>query len=589
MTRGFAGSPCAVLLAVALCLGWGRAAGSDVTPPGAPAPGGGAAWTFVDATAAAGLSAEHGFLPDTVLSEPHWMSGGAAAADVDGDGWTDLFVVRGELGPGLLFRNRGDGTFEEIAAAIGLAVGGVGAITNGPAFGDVDGDGDPDLLLGGIEGAEPRLFANQLDEPGVGRFVEVTADSGLFAGEDTFSSGFGDIDGDGDLDLFSAHWSGPVDGGLPAPHLWRNDGGVFLPIDFLSGVVEPYRLVDWTFTPRFVDLEDDGDLDLLVAGDFGTSQVFRNLGDGTFEVATTAAIDDENGMGAALGDFDADGDFDWLVTSIWDPDGVNEAQWGVTGNRFYRNDGGSFSEVTDAAGVREGYWGWGVCAADFDLDGALDVAHVNGFQALPAVDDFFVDPARLFLGQGDGSFVEASAVHGFTHTGQGRGIVCFDADRDGDIDVYVTSNEGPTTFYRNERTAPGAWLGVRLLDAHGGPAVGAVVAVEAPSGAVGVPARQIRRIHADSNYLSQDPAEAHFGLGALPLDARVTLEIRWPDGTLEVVEEVAIGDWTTRRRGGSSVVDVPSLSAGGLVAFALVLLGLALASLRRTLYSAGGR
>ena len=114
-------------------------------------------------------------------------------------------------------------------------------------------------------------------------------------------------------------------------------------------------------------------LDLLLASDFGLSQVFRNVGDGRFaEIAMPEVLTDENGMGAAIGDFDGDGDLDWFVTSIFDGSGSTSEFWGDSGNRMYENVGGAvFVDATERAGVRDGAWGWGACAVDFDNDGDL--------------------------------------------------------------------------------------------------------------------------------------------------------------------------------------------------------------------------
>ncbi|MEE8523877.1 MAG: VCBS repeat-containing protein, partial [Thermoanaerobaculia bacterium] len=340
-------------------------------------PPAGAQWHFTDVTISAGLDYEHGL--GGPAGEPLLVSGGVAAGDFNRDGWPDLYVVRGAEGPNLLFENQAGAGFEELGESAGVAID--GEYGCGPTFADVDGDGWLDLMLGGVAGTTPRLFKNLGPQPSDGKvkFSEITAASGIFSLLGTLSAAFGDFDRDGDLDLFLTHWS--LGGGDPigAPHLWRNDGsGAFGPVDFAAGIAAVYQNVDWSFTPTFTDIDDDGWPDLLVSGDFGTSQVFRNRGDGTFAVATTGVISDENGMGSAVGDVDNDGDLDWFVSSIWDPDGIADGNWGITGNRLYRNNGdwsGSnfgFEDATDGAGVRQGYWGWGSCFADFDNDGWLD-------------------------------------------------------------------------------------------------------------------------------------------------------------------------------------------------------------------------
>jgi hypothetical protein len=539
----------ATLLAVATL--WAAAAAGAAGPSG---------WRFVEVARAAGLDYEHG-MDGGPVAEPHWMSGGVAAGDFDGDGWCDLYVVRGRLGPNLLFRNLGDGSFEEVGAAWGLAL--EGELGSGPTFADFDGDGRLDLLIGGVGGTPPRLFRNR------GTFFEqITAASGVVSVRDTFSSAFGDYDRDGDLDLFLAHWS--FGSTLPlAPHLWRNDGGGrFEPVDWRVGIAQTYLARDLSFTPAFTDLDADGWPDLFVTGDFGTTQVFRNLGRGEdgevrFAVATSPVISDENGMGLAVGDVDGDLDLDVFVSSIWDPDGNAEGNWGVTGNRLYRNRGdGGFDDATETAGVRAGFWGWGSCFADLDNDGDLDLFHTNGFQAHGA-DDFHTDPTRLFLNRGDGRFSEHAEALGITDRGQGRGVVCFDYDRDGDVDLFIAQNGGPPLLYRNELPPGAHFLALRLVGV--GPnreAIGARVIATAGG------RRQLRELRAGSSYLSQDPALVHLGLGGATRADEV--EIRWPDGQLEVYRDLAADRLHVLEQGGA--VAVPTLRPLGSAALTLLLL-----------------
>ncbi|MEM1178133.1 MAG: CRTAC1 family protein [Acidobacteriota bacterium] len=527
-------------------------------------------WTFTEVAVDAGVRFEHS-LPAGAPGEPLMMHGGAAAGDLDGDGRLDLVAVRGpELGVAL-YVNLGDGTFADRADDAGIRL--AGRFVHGVAMADIDGDDDLDVLFGGVAAQRPVLMANRGD----GTFEDISATAGLVSNRDTFSSAFADIDLDGDLDLFITHWSGDQIGQLPANHLWRNNGdSTVSPIDFIAGIAPIFTTLDWSFTPNFVDLDGDLDPDLLLASDFLTSQVVENLGDGTFEITTdTSVITDENGMGAAVGDFDGDGLWDWFVSSIWDPNGVNEANWGITGNRLYRGLGdGSFEDVTEAAGVREGYWGWGSCAGDFDLDGDLDLFHVNGFPALQAF-EFHDDPSRLFLNRGDGTFDERSTELGVADTGQGRAVVCFDYDLDGDLDLFVGNHRGPSRLFRNDLAESRSWLSLDLRQNGANTrAVGAEVRVRADGRTV------LRQVAAGNNFVSQDPAVIHVGLGdASSVDE---VEIRWPDGEFEVLEGVDVNQPLRYLRGSRTpVVDIPAAGELGLVALALALALAAVLKLRR--------
>jgi hypothetical protein len=471
--------------------------------------------------------------PGLLASELIAMSGGVAAGDYDADGWVDLYAVGGELGQTRLLRNRGDGTFEDrtVAAGVGLP----GALTCGPTFADYDGDGWLDLLVGGHLGTPLTLLRNRGD----GTFEDVTAGSGLTSATSNFSSAFGDYDGDGDLDLAVSHWASNESFGPPVEHLWRNEGnGGFVPATVAAGV-DPFLAgrfgFTWTFTPSFADLTNDGRLDLLLASDFGTEQVYWNDGDGTFTDATTAVNSSENGMGSAVGDYDNDGDLDWFVTSILDADGTAEGNWGVTGNRLYRNRGdGRLEDVTDAAGVRLGYWGWAACFADFNLDGHLDLFHVNGFDSDSAMSvQFHDDPSLFYVANGDGTFTDRSADVGLSDVGQGRGVVCFDYDRDGDVDIYVGNGEGQASrLYRNDAGVKGGYLAVALRGPGANTqAIGARVLVTTGM------RRQMRELAAGGNFVSQNPPIAHFGLGEASSVER--LEVEWPDGGLTTMTEVA--------------------------------------------------
>ena len=400
---------------------------------------------FTDVTAAAGMSYQHVDATPTFDDQRH-VAGGVGCGDYDGDGWLDLYVVRGDAGPNLLFRNRGDGTFEEVGVAAGVAVSGTYA---GPTFADVDGDGRLDLLVLGVAGTPTVLFRNR----GNGTFTDVTTAFGLAAMTRTaFSAAFGDPDRDGDLDLLVSHWATFVAPGDALERYWRNDGGRFVEVSAAAGfrhtaspLAPGLASLDLTFTPNFADLDADGWPDVLMASDFGTSRVYRNDGDGGFVDVTAPVISDENGMGVAIGDYDDDGDLDWFVSQHLGPERATRRRPGspaATGSTATAATARSTTSPTPPA-CAAGYWGWGSTFADLDNDGDLDLFHVNGWSSRDASATFHADPSRLFVSNGDGTFTERAAELGLVDTGLGRGVVAFDYDRDGDVDLFVASNDGP--------------------------------------------------------------------------------------------------------------------------------------------------
>ncbi|MGF1527039.1 MAG: FG-GAP-like repeat-containing protein [Candidatus Competibacterales bacterium] len=278
------------------------------------------------------------------------FSGGIAAGDLNGDCWPEIYLPTGDLHPDRLYGNNRDGTFRDISTAWGITE---REFSNGAALVDLDGDQDLDLItsnilhpnrpsimglaLGGDTQQYPTVYRNEEQS----RFT-LWRDSGFAATLTSWSFAFADYDADGDLDGFSTHWRGPGLGGGQPNHLWQNRGSGFLPVDGEANLLAMVGKSDFTFTGTFADYNLDGLPDLLITADFETSQVFRNLGDGRF-LAVTAEhqIRDKNGMGAAVADYDNDGDLDWFVTGVWDPNGIAEGNWGVIGNRLYINRGGS--------------------------------------------------------------------------------------------------------------------------------------------------------------------------------------------------------------------------------------------------------
>ena len=509
---------------------------------------------FTNATDAFGILFLRGYAPtgvDSIFAQDadvREFGGGVAAGDYNDDGWVDLFIVRGDIGPNLLYRNEGDGTFVDVAAEAGLDYT-KSATENyrnsGPGFADLDGDGHLDLFIGGLEGDPAKIYRNKGD----GTFEDVTAGSGLEAmnARYTLSSAFGDYDLDGDLDMFLGHWGTPRDkmhDQLPWPrtteNLWRNDTGpdgviqftdVSLPAGISESIIddEPQGSFggsghDYTFSPTFARITNDRYPDLVIASDFRTSRYYTNNGDGTFSDATDRdVIIDRNGMGSTLGDYDGDGDLDWFVSSIWtDPDEDGEQEFTV-GNRLYRNDDGVLSDATEEAGVRDGSWGWGSCFADFDNDQDLDIYHTNGWVPVEkfAAYNFDTDTSRLFLSDGEGVFTELSQEAGIVDTERGHGIVCGDFDNDGDVDIFqMHRNEtNAGTLWRND-SSENNYLRVKLNGrAPNTAAAGARITVTVNG------EDQLREIMIGSNFTSQNPLVQVFGLGS---NSQANLTVEWP-------------------------------------------------------------
>jgi hypothetical protein len=501
---------------------------------------------FTDATEMAGVSyvqRQPTSPPDCLFGggffcEPERFSGGAAAGDYDGDGNIDLYVTRLDA-PGILFRNLGNGTFQDVTTAVGLNFNIRG---NGCGWADIDNDGDLDLFVTTLADTRFYLFI----QGGNGRFTEQGVGRGAaLAGEDPhvgFSVAFGDYDLDGWLDIFACEWGTKFLGTATTARLLRNRGsagaGFFDDATFLSGVelngvspIFPEGREPFAFGAAFSDLDRDGWPELVIASDFGTSRLFWNNRDGTFTDGTAAAGvgTDENGMGSAIGDYDGDGRLDWFVTSISDEFKTCETaacRWGHSGNRLYRNNGDrTFSDRTEAAGVREGFWGWGAAFFDYDNDGHLDIVMTNGATyERPDAAQYLSDPMRLWRNRGDRSFEEVSVPSGITDTRPGKGLLVFDYDNDGDLDVFVVNNAASPTLYRNDGGNLLDWLRVKVRgcvsnrDGWGTRVEVRVTAASPP---------QVREIGTTSHFLGQSEHVAHFGLGSGD-DPVAQVRVIWP-------------------------------------------------------------
>ncbi|GAB4108886.1 MAG: CRTAC1 family protein [Phycisphaeraceae bacterium] len=464
-------------------------------------------------------------------ADPRVMTGGAAAGDFDNDGWVDLFFTRID-GPDKLYKNLGNGTFQDVSASAGFTA---NLPTNGPAFGDIDNDGDLDLYVSAVvpQSATSNRYYLYINN-GDGTFTEdaVTRSADITTAVPTsaMSIAFGDYDRDGYLDAMTSDWE--VLASQSSSRLLRNQGaanpGHFTDVTAAAGLNVYPKAYSYRFSPRFTDLDRDGLPDIAIAADFITSQLFWNNGDGTFTDGTIPAGVgiDRSGMGSTIGDYDGDGDLDWYVTAIlngtYDP--VNNPDFG---NKLYRNEGNRvFSEQAYQANVIPQGWWWGTSWLDYDNDGDLDLMATNGWPG-----PFNTDPTTLFRNNGDGTFTDVTAAEGITDTAQGRGLLTLDFDNDGDLDTVVINYNAEPVFYRNDSANGNAYLRVNTIGtASNRDGIGAKLILDPDSTITGD--EQYREVDGGSNFLSQNEMTVHFGLGT-HTGTIDNLTIQWPSGIVQ--------------------------------------------------------
>jgi hypothetical protein len=472
------------------------------------------------------------------------ITGGAAVGDYDRDGWPDLYVTRIDASP-ILFRNKGDGTFADVTEASGLARHGH---TNGAAWIDVDNDGDLDIYVQVVGYDRNLLYIND----GKGHFAEEGVARGIAQDDGDLKAGtsvaVGDYDRDGWLDMHVAEWSpkGSHDNGqVHAPtrqshnRLFRNRGsdkpGYFEDTTVAAGAeLDPLRF-DKTYPSIFAystalaDFDDDDWPELAVAADFTTSQFFwNNSGKFVESKATSGLGNDKFGMGSAIGDLDGDGRIDWFVTSISVDQGcvLGLCNSGEAGNHLYRNLGGrKFDDVlAEKWGIAKGHWAWGAEMVDCDNDGDLDLVQANGgdYPFTPPGDFYNRDPIRFWRND-RGKMTEMAEQVGMIDKRSGKGVVAFDYDKDGDVDVFVVNNAALPILYRND-TIAADWLRVRVLTKDGRDAVGAKISVKATQFA----SPQVSHVGIGSKFLSQSESIVHFGVGAGE-DPILEVRVHWSD------------------------------------------------------------
>lgn len=488
------------------------------------------------------------------------MGAGAALGDIDGDGDDDLYLVQGS-GPGgakvmpgrftnRLFRNDGDG-FADVTEVAGVGLPGFGM---GALFADFDNDGDQDLYVTNL--GPNVLYRND----GAGLFRDVTFAAGV--GDPGFGAGAaaGDYDKDGDLDLYVGNYVvvDPVNRPTEPPGfqrgfvrddppsvlpmtypparnvLYRNEleqGAVlrFTDVTDRAGVADPDGR---TLGVLFVDFDEDGWLDLYCANDVSLNAMFHNQGNGTFEpVAFDVGLDDpRGGMGVAAADVDGDRDLD-LATTYWQSEPNAIYRNNVVRHQSKKTRVPSFEDVADALGFAKasiGRVGWGIALDDFDQDGALDAFIANGYTSPDYETTSLCVPQRplFFLGAGAGAFAEATDPRHGAILGQelnGRGVATADLDRDGDLDLVVTQNNGKARILRNDGGERGAWLAVSLAGTRS-PRDPAGARVEVRVG----DRVHVRHLAIGSSYLSCTSKTLHLGLG--PAERYDGVTVRWPSG-----------------------------------------------------------
>ncbi len=496
------------------------------------APGASGDVVFTDVTAQANIAITHQPRPLGVPAANEWMMAGACVGDFNRDGWPDVFVITGGMGPDHLLINQGNGTFADKANLWGVAASECGI---GTAVGDVDHDGWPDIYLTSYgngnnnqgELGKHRLYRNSGNQS----FTDIAVAAGVNQNSTVVSAGdgvcWGDYDLDGDLDLAVTAWSLTANGN----RLYRNNGNnTFTDV---TGTAISIPLVTWGFQCGFADFDGDRYPELCISADFSTSGFYHNNRNGTFTNTTTlsGAGIDKNGMGQCIADLDGDGFLDWYVTSIYQDIPSNPRA--KNGNAFYRGNGNAtFDEISEENGTQDGGWGWATVAGDFDQDGRLDMVEVNGRNA----GEWAEEPEYYFRNLGSGQFLRDEAVSSSFLAGDARTAVTLDYDRDGDLDVLIYYNQGPLKLYRNDSTEQGNWLEVKIDSpvASRVPSFGYGVRVVAKVGAV----ERVRYIDGGNGYLGSSELMAHFGLGgAMLVDS---LRFEWPRGNSTTLTNVHV-------------------------------------------------
>ena len=480
---------------------------------------------------------------------PEIMAGGAALFDMDNDGDLDAYLVQGgsldakeQTRPAnQLYRNRGDGHFENVTAESGADDRGYGM---GVATGDYDNDGDTDLYITNVG---PNVL---LQNDGKGHFADATAaaqvgDEGWGA-----SAAFVDYDADGDLDLFATNyvaWSMDIERACPNPlgeldycHplkyntptpdlLYRNEGnGTFAQVAATAGLG---TALGNGLGVVCGDFDGDGHTDIFVANDSNLDRLWLNQGNGTFvdqALLRGCALDESGkakaGMGVSAIDIDDNATLDLLVVNL-------RRQT----DSFFLNQGAYFTDATATLGLvsdRGIFTRFGVGILDFDNDGLLDLFVVNGSigdisKFIRYSADRFAEPNLLFRGKPGVRFEEISPRGGTAEllVGTSRAAAFGDVDNDGGVDVLVANRDAPAYLLHNVAAERGNWLAFQVLNEHGSDALGAIVTFDVGD------IRKTREVRTAYSYLAANDPRIHVGLG--PKDKVSTVVVRWPNGQSE--------------------------------------------------------
>jgi enediyne biosynthesis protein E4 len=486
---------------------------------------------------------------------PEVMGSGCAVFDYDNDDDLDIYLISG--GQNRLYQQKADGTFDDVTNTSGLGDTGFGM---GVAIADIDNDRDLDVFVTNF--GPDQLYRNN----GNGTFTNITSPSGIQTDGWSTSAVFFDFDRDGLLDLYVARYvkvnpavictdragrkdyCGP-DGYEAEPDLfYRNNGnGTFTNISKSSGINRHTRKGLGLVTG---DFDFDGYIDIYVANDREPNTLWINQKNGTFQdmalqlgVALNALGRSEASMGVAVGDVNQDSKPDLFVTNLRDET-----------NTLYVNNGAlGFQDVSINSGLglpSLPFTGFGTGFFDFNQDGNLDVAVVNGRVTRgalltknqpPQYWDPYMEPNVLFENIGNGVFKNVSAGSFTSRLQNARGLAFGDIDNDGDIDLLVNNCGGPARLYRNDFSAKGHWLLIRGFDpALNRDAYGAKITVSAEG------KNLTRWVNPGYSYLSSNDPRVHFGLGSA---TSAEIKVIWPDGKTESFGNVRADQIITLRKG----------------------------------------